>query len=287
MESVLTLKTWITPVGPYRKTTWISHVQKHMWSHVATYTCDYAHVKFHVWNQVKIACEACALHMENMCFAHGECVFWNIFMWIFMWIPCETHINPMLNPCDHMSNIWDHMWNMYIPMWNPWYFPMWNPCETHGITCESHVKSKRSHVKYIKFPCETHGIFPCEKHVKFMWFFCKGGDDTKAISLQLRNQSTVKLFNQNLFRLYLYDAVFYLLMVQIGSFKADGLVSFDSAKFYIMFNMNFTKDLVLCEIIERHEGKSIIVVVIFFIVGLQNDTVLTVMVCAWTSVKYL
>ncbi len=31
----------------------------------------------------------------------------------------------------------------------------------------------------------------------------------KAISLQLRNQSTVKLFNQNL--LYLYDPVFYLL----------------------------------------------------------------------------
>ncbi len=51
-------------------------------------------------------------------------------------------------------------------------------------------------------------------------------------------------------------------MVQIGiSFKAAGLVSFDCAKFYIMFNMNFTKDLVLCEIIERHKSKSIIVVV--------------------------
>ncbi len=34
-----------------------------------------------------------------------------------------------------------------------------------------------------------------------------------------------------------------------------------TAKFYIMFNMNFTKDLVLCEIIERHDGRSIIVVV--------------------------
>ncbi len=33
--------------------------------------------------------------------------------------------------------------------------------------------------------------------------------------------------------------------------------------------MNFTKDLVLCEIIERHEGKSIIVVVNFFIVRLS------------------
>ncbi len=55
-----------------------------------------------------------------------------------------------------------------------------------------------------------------------------------------------------------------------------------TAKFYIMFNMNFTKDLVLCEIIERHEGKSIIVVVnIFFYcrIIIQNDTVLTVM-CA-------
>ncbi len=77
-------------------------------------------------------------------------------------------------------------------------------------------------------------------------------------------------------------------MVQIGSFKADGLVSFDCAKFYIMFNTNFTKDLVLCEIIERHEGKSIIVVVFFYCrIIIQNDTVLTVMVCARTSVKYL
>ncbi len=57
-----------------------------------------------------------------------------------------------------------------------------------------------------------------------------------------------------------------------------------------MFNL---KDfpLVLCEIIERQEGKHTI---IFFIVGLSysmyasiNDTVLTVMVCARTSVKYL
>ncbi len=38
--------------------------------------------------------------------------------------------------------------------------------------------------------------------------------------------------------------------------------------------MNFTKDLVLCEIIERHEGKSIIVVVTFFYcrIIIQNDT---------------
>ncbi len=55
-----------------------------------------------------------------------------------------------------------------------------------------------------------------------------------------------------------------------------------------LFNMNFTKDLVLCEIIEWHEGKSIIVVNFFYCrIIIQNDTVLTVMVCAWTSVKYL
>ncbi len=50
-----------------------------------------------------------------------------------------------------------------------------------------------------------------------------------------------------------------------------------------MFNMNFTKYLVLCEIIEQHEGKSIIVVVINFFycrIVIQNDTVLTVMVSA-------
>ncbi len=48
-----------------------------------------------------------------------------------------------------------------------------------------------------------------------------------------------------------------------------------------MLNMNFTKDLVLCEIIDRHEGKSIIVVTFFYCrIIIQNDTVLTVMVCA-------
>ncbi len=48
-----------------------------------------------------------------------------------------------------------------------------------------------------------------------------------------------------------------------------------------MFNMNFTKDLVLCEIIERHESKTIIVAVFFYCrIIIQNDTVLTVMVCA-------
>ncbi len=48
-----------------------------------------------------------------------------------------------------------------------------------------------------------------------------------------------------------------------------------------MFNMNFTKDLVLCEIIERHESKSIVVVNFFYCwIIIQNYTVLTVMVCA-------
>ncbi len=44
-----------------------------------------------------------------------------------------------------------------------------------------------------------------------------------------------------------------------------------------MFNMN----LVLCEIIEQHEGKSIVVVNFFYCrIIIQKDTVLTVMVCA-------
>ncbi len=47
-----------------------------------------------------------------------------------------------------------------------------------------------------------------------------------------------------------------------------------TAKFYIMFNMNFTKDLVLCEIIERHDGRSIIVVVKknYCRIIIQNDS---------------
>ncbi len=53
--------------------------------------------------------------------------------------------------------------------------------------------------------------------------------------------------------------------------------------------MNFMKDLVLCEILERHESKSIIVVVSLFYcrIIIQNNTVFTVMVCAWSSVKYI
>ncbi len=41
-----------------------------------------------------------------------------------------------------------------------------------------------------------------------------------------------------------------------------------------MFNMNVTKDLVLCEIIVRNESKSIIVVVNFFYcrIIIQNDS---------------
>ncbi len=48
-----------------------------------------------------------------------------------------------------------------------------------------------------------------------------------------------------------------------------------------MFNMNFTKDSVLCEIIVQNESKSIVVVLFFYCrIIIQNDTVLTVMVCA-------
>ncbi len=49
-----------------------------------------------------------------------------------------------------------------------------------------------------------------------------------------------------------------------------------------MFNMNFTKDLLSCRSIISHRTKDIIVVVNFFYcrIIIQNDTVLTVMVCA-------
>ncbi len=64
----------------------------------------------------------------------------------------------------------------------------------------------------------------------------------------------------------------YLYLYRLLSFKRsrlDPLKLMDllvlTANFYIMFNMNFTKDLVLCEIIEQHEGKSIIVVNFFFL----------------------
>ncbi len=39
--------------------------------------------------------------------------------------------------------------------------------------------------------------------------------------------------------------------------------------------MNFTKDLVLCEIIERHEGKSIVLLLLIFFycrIIIQNDS---------------
>ncbi len=47
-----------------------------------------------------------------------------------------------------------------------------------------------------------------------------------------------------------------------------------------MFNMNFMKDLVLCEIIERHKKIKPLWLLKMFIVGLSyRMTVLTVMVC--------
>ncbi len=57
----------------------------------------------------------------------------------------------------------------------------------------------------------------------------------KAISLQLRNQSTVKLFNQNIISIQSFKRSRYPLKMM------DLFVL--TAKFYIMFNMNFTKDL--------------------------------------------
>ncbi len=73
--------------------------------------------------------------------------------------------------------------------------------------------------------------------------------------------------------LYLYNRVSSFKRSRLVSFKAAGLVSFDCAKFYIMFNMNFTKDLVLCEIIERHKGKTIMVVKnVYCRIIIQNDS---------------
>ncbi len=39
-----------------------------------------------------------------------------------------------------------------------------------------------------------------------------------------------------------------------------------------MFNMNFTKDLVLCEIIERHKSESIVVKKMYCRLIIQNDS---------------
>ncbi len=72
--------------------------------------------------------------------------------------------------------------------------------------------------------------------------------------------------------LYLYNPVFYLLNGPdwYPLNMLDLLVL--TEKFYIMFNMNFTKDF-LCEIIERNESKSIIVVNFFYCrIIIQNDS---------------
>ncbi len=58
------------------------------------------------------------------------------------------------------------------------------------------------------------------------------GDDMKAVSLQLRHQSTVKLFNQSLF-IYIRSCLLSFKRSRLVSFKGAGLVSFDCAKFYI------------------------------------------------------
>ncbi len=84
------------------------------------------------------------------------------------------------------------------------------------------------------------------------------GDDLKAISLQLRNQSTVKLFNQNLFRLYLYDPVFYLLNgPDWYPLKMLDLVLTVQSSTYELH------ERLLCEIIEQHKG----IVVNFFLLS--------------------
>ncbi len=79
-----------------------------------------------------------------------------------------------------------------------------------------------------------------------MSYTCWGIDDTK----QLWNQSTVTLFNQNLF---IYNPVFYLLNGPDPWKLVDLLVLY-----YVQYELNKRLPLVLCEIIERREGEVII-----------------------------
>ncbi len=92
----------------------------------------------------------------------------------------------------------------------------------------------------------------------------------KAISLQLRNQSTAKLFNQNLF---------ISIRSCLLSFKRSRLDPLKMLDLLVLTVQSSTYELherLLCEIIEQHKG----IVVHFFIVGLSyRMTALTVM-CA-------
>ncbi len=107
-------------------------------------------------------------------------------------------------------------------------------------------------------------------------------DDRKTITATPKSEHSYIIYFKSI---YIRSCL--LSFKRSRSLKAVRLVSFDCAKFCIMFNL---KDfpLVLCEIIERQECKHII---ICFIDGLSysmyasiNDTVV---VCARTSVKYL
>ncbi len=79
-----------------------------------------------------------------------------------------------------------------------------------------------------------------------MSYTCWGIDDRK----QPWNQSTVTLFNQNLF---IYNPVFYLLNGPDPWKLVDLLVLY-----YVQYELNKRLPLVLCEIIERREGEVII-----------------------------
>ncbi len=97
--------------------------------------------------------------------------------------------------------------------------------------------------------------------------------------------STVQLFNQNLF-ISIRSCLLSFKRSRLDPLKLTDLLvlSLDCVKFYIMLNMNFTKDFCV-KLYSDTKVRALLLLFIFFIVGLSyRMTVLTVMVCAWRSV---
>ncbi len=90
------------------------------------------------------------------------------------------------------------------------------------------------------------------------------GDDMKAISLQLRNQSTAKLFNQNLF-ISIRSCLLYFKRSRL-----DPLKMLDLLVLTVQSSTYELHERLLCEIIEQHKG----IVVHFFYcrIIIQNDS---------------
>ncbi len=82
------------------------------------------------------------------------------------------------------------------------------------------------------------------------------GDDMKAISLQLRHQSTVKLFNQNLF-ISIRSCLLSFKRSRLDPLKMLDLVLTVQSSTYELH------ERLLCEIIEQHKG----IVVNFFLLS--------------------